>query len=190
MLDIFGSMGVSQIKIGSTIIDVPKPKSRKTLKGYGNTIKVGDVVFITIDGWTDGPVRMDFIGLNDKSIRFTESNGSQPSALYAHGSWRRTFKKADKATTKKLNDALKYEGLNVRLSLDFNTPKTNGTYYKGTCYIPACWIAWCGDLQKAFSEYRSPYGKLKKKNIVSWVKSKMYQGAVAVDIPEDFPVKL
>ena len=199
MLDDFAFMGVNQVKIGETLFDIPQPKSRKTLKGYGDTIKVGDVVFITLDGFTEGPVKITFISATDTHIRWLEPNGSEPSALYAYeglnGPWQRSFKKADKATTKKLNDSLKFFGLHVRLSLDFNTPTSNGSYYKGACYIPACWVAWCGDFKKAYKEFHSPYGFLKKKNIVSWVKSKLYRGVAyrkleAVDIPEDFPVTL
>jgi hypothetical protein len=115
--NVFGAAGIEAIQIGSKKIAVAKPATKTVLRGYGDTIKVGDVAYYTCLGsdgkkWTDGPFRLDAISATDNPwFRFTQPDGGVPIADYTGSGWSRTFKLADKETTNKLNAALKYHGL-------------------------------------------------------------------------------
>lgn len=196
---VFGSMGVEGVQIGNQHIPIQRPASLDKLEGFGDTINVGDIFYWTAyddtiypDGkWTDGPFRMDSISANPANPWFgaTTPSGSRPSANYKGTNWRREFRLADKETTDKMNAALKYEGMYVRLYFTFNELKTPAR----PVLISAAWIAWVGDLQKAFLTADTPYSKFKKKNIVRWVKTGFFTDfsmKSKIPIPSDFPVTL
>lgn len=192
---VFGAAGIDTIQIGSKKIAVAAPKTKDSIVGYGDTIKVGDVFYYTLKDngktYTEGPYRLDAVSDNDADpwFRFVEPDGGKPVANYVGSGWKRTFKLADKETTDKLNAALQWWGLHVRLYVTFNNLETPAR----PTLIPACWIAWVGDLQKAFREYDGPFGNLKKKNIVKWVKTGMFKDFTMkskVAIPKNFPVEI
>jgi len=181
-------MGIQTIQIGDKSIAIPQ---LTTLEGYGDTLHAGDVFFFYTlsNGYKieHGPYRFDACSASDDPwFRFTEPSGGKPLANYKGPGWSRTFRLADEETTKKVRDTLVFEGLYVRLYVRFEGPEME-------TLIPACWIAWVGDLQKAFREYNGPYGKLKKKNIVRWVDNCMFTEfdiKSVVPIPANFPVKI
>ena len=193
----FGAVGISAIKIGNTVIPIAAPKTRTTLKGYGDTIKVGDIAYWDVieNGkvtWSEGPFRVEAIsGTEDPWFSYLLPSGRIPSANYVGDTWRRSFRKADKETAKKVRAALKFFGLHVRLNFAFKYDIERNS--SRSLLIPACWIAWVGDLQKAFMTADTAYGKLKKKNIVRWIKNRMFTDFTMkskVPIPDDFPVSL
>ena len=188
-----GFLGVQEIQIGSKRIAVPQPKTLHTLMGYGDTLNVGDVFYETFykDGkkFESGPYRFDGCSASaDTWYRFTAPDGGKPFGNYQGSGWHRKFRLADKEISKKLTDALVFEGLYVRLYVSFLGPED-----KRPTLIPASWIAWVGNLQKAFCEYRGPYGKLKKKNIVRWIDNGMFTDfsmKSKVPIPANFPINI
>lgn len=161
------------------------------LSGYGDTLKSGDVFYDD----KGGPYLFDACSKNDKNpwYSYTTPYGNKIAPYYRAPidcpdlNWSRKFRLADEQTSKKLKDALSFEGY-VRLYISFSKQDK-----KILILVPACWIAWVGDLEKAFLNYDSSYGKLKKKNIVHWVKGYMYRDSKMkskIPVPKDFPVKL
>lgn len=191
---VFGAAGITNITFGNTNIPVAAPKTRKTLKGFGDTIKIGDIAYWeSSDGGKSGPFRLEAISSDplDPWFRVAMVDGSMPVANYVGDTWTRTFSKADKKVAAKVRAALKYLGLYVRVSVAFKVDiAENSTRHT---LIPACWVAWVGDLKEALTTHRTPFGKLKTKDIVEWVKTGMFTDGTMrskVPIPEDFPVSL
>ncbi len=183
-----GNLGVNSLQIGSKVFSLASPpKELKKLSGYGDTIKKGDIFYSKVHGEEfKGPYKMESI-LPDDGYTFICVDGSKPMANYKGPGWKRRFKLADKETTKKVNAALKYDGMYLRLYCG------NGVA-KQPILVSACWIAWVGDLEKAITTYDSPWvGIMKRKHIVKWVKSGFYTSLKIkskVPIPADFPVKI
>lgn len=195
MDSIFGSMGITGVQIGSKTYQVAPPKTANLIEGFGDTIKVGDVFYYdTFDNgkkFTEGPVQLEAVGAdpNDPWFRFVQPNGHTPVANYKGSGWSRHFRLAEPEVAEKVKAALAYRGHYVRLYVNFDNNQTPAR----PTLIPACWIAWTGDLQKAFREYDGPFGKLKKKNIIRWVKNRMFSDfsmKSKVAIPSGFPVSL
>ena len=192
---VFGAAGITNIQVGSKLYKVEQPKTANEIKGFGDTIKVGDVFYCETsqDNWKDveGPVLLEAVSADpsDPWFRWVRPDGHTPFADYKGSHWRRKFTLAKPEVAEKVKAALAYKGLYVRLYVSFNNLKTPAR----PTLISASWIAWVGDLQKAFREYDGPFGKLKDKNIIRWVKNKMFTDfsmKSKVAIPDDFPVSL
>lgn len=169
-----------------------------TLSGYGDTIKVGDVVHISFtydngEKHFDGPVKITEITLEDDrpAFKFISPNGNFSSAHYKGNGWKRIFKLADQETTNKLNTALKYEKMYLRLYYLRND-------FVQQILIPACWIAWIGNVLEAIEKYdyrlNSPRPvEIKRKSLLCWAKTVFFTGyalSTKIQIPKDFPVKI
>lgn len=211
MFEALQAAGIETIKIGKKEYSLEKPKTKDRIEGFGDTIKVGDVFFEKVDEKTKGnhnkrdvisddlvgPFKLLAVSADDNHpwFRYMTSDRSEPSGLYFFNDssrkfpgWRREFKLADEQSTKRLNDALKYCDLYVRVYVNFNNGIPNRPIL-----IPASWIVWEGDFLKACRTYGRPFGQLKKKNIVKWVKNKMFKSLrmdSKVPIPDDFPIDI
>jgi len=210
MFEALQAAGIEKIKIGNKEVSLEKPKTKDKIKGFGETIKVGDVFFEEVaEKFKGNHSKKDFATENlvgpykllavsdDESYpwyRYMRSNGITSSPIYFFKGdrvipqWERKFILADKENETKLNNALKYKDLYVRIYVNFNNGIPNRPVL-----VPACWIVWKGNFSKACRTYDYPYGLLKKKNIVKWVKNGMFTSIKMnskVPIPEDFPIDI
>lgn len=182
----FGRLGADSVQIGSTTIKTKKPTiSNKPLVGHGDTVRVGDVVRVYLDGkmevHSDERVgdRQELsmitrLDLKTADIQYMRVDGSRPFGLYQHPpshrlgyfnqdlayqtvpSWRRTFKLATPEETAQFKELAQYAYIYLRTFFTYGVPESRRVLVSLSTFLRCN-----GDIRKAFQmEAAHTYGKM------------------------------
>lgn len=190
--DTFGWAGVGKIRwvrpdgtIDFEMQAAQHPLATVPLVGFGDEVRVGDVVYHSADGLDQGrpqgPVKI--VNFNPDPLKadisFMDRHGKRPFALYQlktdanlPASWKRIFRKVSDQERQEFERIAQYSDLYIHVRFDVRVERVPVR----SVYIPASYYAEHDhDVIKAVLNADTVYGQLKKKWIVGYDKNHLYR---------------